>query len=44
MSGRIVNDQKMALTPPITSSWEGTGPVGDQMPFKTYKGDVPMSE
>jgi hypothetical protein len=43
-NGRMVRDQKMALIPPITSSFEGTGPLAGQIPFKTYSGDVPMSE
>lgn len=41
--GRIVRAQMMQLTPPITSSVEGTGPVGAQMPLSTYKGEVPIS-
>lgn len=34
----------MALMPPMISSSDGTGPLIGQIPFKTYKGDVPMSE
>jgi hypothetical protein len=34
----------MALIHPMISSFGGTGPVDDQMPLSTYKGDVPMSE
>ena len=43
-SGRRVKDQTIALTPPMISSLGGTGPDGDQIPFSTYKGEVPMSE
>ena len=43
-NGNKVRDQMMALMPPITSSFEGTGPSEGQIPFKTYNGDVPMSE
>jgi hypothetical protein len=29
---------------PMTSSLGGTGPDADQIPLRTYKGEVPMSE
>jgi len=41
--GNNVRDHIMALKPPMTSSVEGAGPLGGQIPFRTYKGDVPMS-
>jgi hypothetical protein len=43
-NGNNVRDQTIALTPPMISSFEGTGPSLGQIPFKTYNGDVPMSE
>ena len=43
-NGNNVRDQMMALMPPMISSSEGTGPAAGQIPFKTYNGDVPMSE
>lgn len=43
-NGRRVSDQTMALMPPMTSSSDGTLPDAGQIPFRTYKGDVPMSE
>ena len=43
-SGINVMAQMIALIAPITSSFEGAGPSAAQIPFKTYKGDVPMSE
>lgn len=42
--GSNVSAQRIALIPPITSSFEGTGPVAGQMPLRTYRGEVPMSE
>ena len=35
VKGIKVRDQTMALTPPITSSEEGTEPVDGQIPFST---------
>ena len=43
-SGISVMAHMIALIPPITSSLDGAGPLAAQIPFKTYKGDVPMSE
>ena len=43
-SGIKVSDQMMADMPPITSSLDGTGSPAGQIPFSTYRGDVPMSE
>ena len=43
-SGNNDMDHTIALIPPITSSLEGAGSVAGQIPFKTYKGEVPMSE
>jgi hypothetical protein len=40
----MVSDQMMALMAPITSSAGGTGPEAGHMPFRTYNGEVPMSE
>lgn len=42
--GRSDIAQIMALTPPITSSREGVPLWGGQIPFRTYNGEVPMSE
>lgn len=42
MSGIKVSAQMIALIPPIISSSDGASPLGDQIPFKTYRGDVPM--
>jgi len=42
--GINVRDQTMALRPPITSSLGGTGPDVGQIPLRTYKGEVPISE
>lgn len=42
--GKSVRDHIMALIPPMTSSSEGTSPVLGQIPFKTYNGEVPISE
>lgn len=44
VSGRSVRDQIMALMHPMTSSSGGTGPDVGQIPFRTYNGEVPMSE
>jgi hypothetical protein len=44
MRGRRVRDQTIALTPPITSSFDGASLEGLQIPFKTYRGEVPRSE
>jgi len=43
-NGKIVRAHIMALIPPMTSSLEGTSPVAGQIPFSTYKGEVPISE
>lgn len=40
-SGTKVIAQIIAEIPPITSSSEGASPLDDQIPFRTYKGDVP---
>lgn len=40
--GRMVIAQKMAETPPITSSLLGTGPDEGQIPLRTYSGEVPV--
>jgi hypothetical protein len=42
--GRNVRDQTMALIAPMTSSLGGTGPDVGQIPLRTYRGDVPISE
>jgi hypothetical protein len=42
--GRRVIAQIIALIPPMISSWDGKGPVLGQIPFRTYRGEVPMSE
>jgi len=34
----------IVLIPPITSSLGGVGPSAGQIPFKTYRGEVPISE
>jgi hypothetical protein len=34
-SGKRVSAQRMALIPPMTSSFEGAGPLADQMPLST---------
>lgn len=43
-NGNRVRAQMMALIPPMMSSFEGTFPPLGQIPFKTYSGEVPMSE
>ena len=42
--GRIVRAHMIALIPPMTSSFGGTGPPVGQIPLSTYRGDVPISE
>lgn len=43
-NGNSVKDHTIALMPPITSSLGGAGLSAGQMPFRTYRGEVPMSE
>ena len=42
--GSRVNAQIIALMPPMTSSFGGTGPVAGHKPLRVYNGEVPMSE
>lgn len=43
-NGRNVMDHTIALIAPIASSFGGAGPSAGQIPFRTYRGEVPMSE
>lgn len=41
--GKSVKAHMIALIPPITSSFGGTGPLEGHSPFSVYRGEVPMS-